>query len=113
MTSKYLNQKCTADGVTFDSRRELARWRDLQMLEHAGRIRGLERQATYELAPGVKFEGAKRAQPALRIKVDFRYWEGDKMVLEDLKSPASITTAFTIRRHLLKHVHGLDIRLTK
>jgi hypothetical protein len=98
------------DGVTFDSKREAQRWCELRMLLRAGRISDLERQVAYVLAPGVKFAGARRAQPALRLVVDFRYREAGRLVLEDVKGV--VTTAFTIKRHLLKAVHGLDVRLT-
>lgn len=108
--SKYRNIKTVVDGITFDSKREAARWQELKLLERAGHVRGLERQVSYELAPGVKFDGAKRKQPALRLIVDFAYNEGDRRVLEDVKGV--VTTAFTIKRHLLKHLTGLDVRLT-
>lgn len=120
--NKYRNVKTVVGGIQFDSKREASRWQELKLLERAGKIAGLKRQVEYILAPSVKFEGAKRAQPAMRIKVDFAYQEitrtGAGMswsnnILEDTKSPATVTTAFTMRRHLLKHIHGLDIRLTK
>lgn len=108
--TKYRNHKTVIDGITFDSKREAARWRELTLLEKAGYIRGLSRQVSYELAPGVKFEGAKRAQPPLRLIVDFQYTHKDRLVLEDVKGV--VTTAFTIKRHFLLAVHGLNLRLT-
>lgn len=109
---KYRNIKTTVDGIQFDSKAEAARWFELKLMERAGMISDLKRQVPYELAPSVKFAGALRAQPALRLTVDFQYTEGGKLVLEDTKSPATVTTSFTMRRHLLKHVYGLDVRLT-
>ncbi len=111
MTRKYRNVKTTVDGHTFDSKAEAARWQDLKLLERGGHIRGLERQVSFELAKSVKFAGAKRAQPALRLIVDFAYWEGRDRILEDVKGV--VTTAFTIKRHVLKDLYGLDVRLTK
>lgn len=111
---KYRNKAVVIAGIRWDSQREYARWCELKMLERAHKVSGLERQVTYKLADGVKFEGAKRAQPPLRIKVDFRYFdmEACQWILEDLKSPASVTTAFTIRRHLLLAIHNQQIRLS-
>jgi hypothetical protein len=109
--AKYRNVKVEIDGMKFDSKREAARWGQLQLLERAGHIRGLRRQQRYELAPSVKFEGSKRAKPALVLIADFDYWEGDRKIVEDVKGV--ITTAFTIKRHLLKSVWGLDVRVTK
>lgn len=112
---KYGNKKVTADGMTFDSKREYARWCDLCLMQKAGEIYLLERQVPFVLAPSVKFDGAKRAQPALRIIVDFTYYlsKSNSFVVEDVKSPASITAAFTIKRHLLLAVHGWDIKVTQ
>lgn len=112
MRRKYGNKKTVVDGITFDSKREAARWLELKMLERAGHISELQRQVRVELAPGVKFEGEARAKPALRLIVDFGYVEAGRRVLEDVKSPATITTAFTIKRHILKAWQGLDLRLT-
>lgn len=111
LMSKYRAKKAVVDGLKFDSQREAARYGELRLMERAGQIRGLERQVPYELAPPVKYEGAARAKPALRIVVDFRYWEQDTMVLEDLKG--MVTREFEIKRHLLKAVHKLDVRVTK
>ncbi len=109
--TKYGNKKTAVDGIMFDSMREAARWQELRLLERAGHIRDLKRQQAFELAPSVKFEGAKRAQPALRLIVDFTYDEHGKRIAEDSKGV--ITTAFTIKRHLLKHTWGIDVRITK
>jgi hypothetical protein len=108
---KYGNKKTIVGCMIFDSKREASRWGDLLLLERAGHIQELKRQVKYELAPSVKFEGAKRAQPPLRLIVDFAYIEGGARVLEDVKGV--VTTAFTIKRHLLKHLTGLDVRVTK
>jgi len=36
--NKYGNRKVTVDGITFDSRKEAARWQELRFLEKAGEI---------------------------------------------------------------------------
>jgi len=109
--SKYKNQKTTINGIAFDSKAEAKRYLALYLLQASGRIRGLERQVVYELAPAVKFEGATRKTPALRYVADFGYWEGDKRIIEDVKGVQ--TPAFKIKRHLMKTVLGLDVRVTK
>lgn len=109
---KYGNRKTVVDGVTFDSKREAEYWHQLCLQQRAGLIFDLRRQVTFELAPGVKFAGAKRAQPALRLIVDFVYrTRAGQQVLEDVKGV--VTAAFTIKRHLLKAVHGLEVRLIR
>lgn len=109
--NKYGARKTVLAGITFDSKREAARWERLCGYEQCGLITNLERQVTYVLAPSVKIEGEKRARPALRLKVDFRYVdENGKTVLEDAKGVAD--TAFRIRQHLMKSVHNLDVVLS-
>lgn len=110
--TKFRNRRTTTDSGTFDSAKEARRWGELQLMERAGLISRLERQVPYELAPGVRFLEAKRAQPALRIVVDFRYQEQGQTVLEDTKGgKATQTRAFIIKRHLLLSLHGLHIRI--
>lgn len=108
---KYRNVPTQFQGQKYDSKAELRRHGELQLLERAGVISDLKRQVPYELAPSVKLYGATRAQPALRYVVDFQYVERGALVLEDTKgieTPMSKT-----KRHLMKHIHGLDVRLTK
>ena len=113
MASKYRNVKTAVAGVAFDSRREAARWKELQMLERAGQICELRRQVAFELVPGVKFAGAARARPALRYFADFVYTERDKQVIEDIKSPATADLpAFKLKRHLMLALLGLEVRVT-
>lgn len=109
--NKYGAKKTVVDGIKFDSRAEARRYVDLRLLQLAGKISGLTLQVPFELAPGVKFEGAARKTPALRYVADFVYKEGDEVVIEDTKGV--ITDGFRIKRHLMKTVLGYDVRLTK
>lgn len=110
---KYGNKKTKIGEITFDSKREAERWSHLRLLERAGHISGLRRQVSFELAPPVKFEGAARAKPALRYFADFEYVENGARVVEDVKSPATVKKeAFVMKRHLMKSVHGIDVRIT-
>lgn len=108
--NKYGNRHVIVGSQHFDSMREAKRWLLLEGKQRRGEIRELERQVTYQLAPSVKIVGEKRARPALRLKVDFRYVENGQTVVEDAKGFAD--TAFRIRQHLMKSVHGLDVRLS-
>lgn len=108
---KYGAKPVVKDGVRFDSTGEFRRWAELQLFERAGEISGLRRQVVFELAPSVKFTGAKRAQPALRMVIDFAYLRDGVEILEDHKSPATITPVFVAKRHLLLHVHGRQLEV--
>lgn len=111
--SKYKAVKTIVAGVTFDSKREAARWKELLLLERSGQICELRRQVAFELVPGVKFAGAARARPALRYFADFVYQERGQQVIEDVKSPATADLpAFKIKRHLMLALLGLEVRVT-
>lgn len=105
--AKYRNQRVEIDGMKFDSKAEARRYAELRTLERAGLIRDLKRQVSFELAPGVKLRGQKRASPPLRYVADFIYQEAGALVVEDVKG--TITEGYRIKRHLLKAVHGIDI----
>jgi len=108
---KYRNTPVVIDGVRFDSVREANRWGFLQALQRLNKISQLERQVKYVLAPSVKFAGEKRAKTALRYFADFRYVDSTgETVVEDAKGRE--TEAFRIKRHLMKSVHGIDVRLS-
>ena len=74
---KYNAKPVYVDGVRFDSKAELRRWRTLQLLERAGHISKLQRQVAYPLCvKGVKL-GTYRA--------DHVYVEHGEVVVEDVK----------------------------
>lgn len=109
--SKYGAKKTVVDGIKFDSRAEARRFETLKLMQKAGMISDLKRQVVYTLLPGVKYSGDARAKPALRYVADFTYVEGGQLVVDDTKGV--ITEGFRIKRHLMKHIHNIDLRLSK
>ena len=57
--AKYKNEKITVDGETFDSRKEFHRYKELLILERAGKIKNLQRQVKFELVPP-QYESVER-----------------------------------------------------
>ena len=109
---KYGNKKSVAaDGTQFDSRAEHRRWVHLCHLQAAGLISGLRRQVAYELVKSVKFNDASRAKPAIRYIADFVYVEKGAEVIEDVKGV--LTPEFKIKRHLMKALLGMEVRVVK
>ena len=105
---KYGNKKTEVDGITFDSKAEARRYLALKTLQAGGYISGLELQPVYEIAPSVTLYGRKR--PAVNYKADFRYIEKGETVVEDVKGMR--TPVYNLKRHLMKAVHGIEIRET-
>ena len=110
--NKFGAKKTEVAGILFDSKAEARRYGQLIMLERAGHITGLLRQVPFVLAESVKLEGAKKSKPALRYFADFMYSDikTGKIVVEDVKGV--ITPLFRVKQHLMKSVHGIDVRVT-
>lgn len=112
-TRKYRNTPVGEGADRFDSTGERDRWHELLILQRTGRISELQKQVTFELFPSVKYEGDKRATPAMRYVADFVYMQGGKKVVEDFKSDATMTRVFKIKRHAMKAILGIEIKLKK
>ena len=108
---KYRNTKTVLDGITFDSKREAARYQELKVLAARGVIEDFRHQAPFVLAPGVRFSDEKRAKPALRYVADFAYKLDGRLVVEDVKSAITAkAAAYRIKRHLMMAVHGIEVK---
>ena len=105
--SKYGSVRVrTVDGIEHDSKKEAARWQELNLMLRARLIEDLQRQVRFELIP--KQDGER----ACTYIADFVYIDrktGDTVV-EDVKSPATRTEAYRIKRKLMLYVHGIRIR---
>lgn len=119
--TKYNNRKITVDGITFDSRREANRYRELKLLERTGQIQGLELQKKYLLIPAQyeSFErygkkgqrlinGRKCIERECVYIADFVYTEGDRLVVEDTKGMR--TKEYIIKRKLMLERYGIKIK---
>ena len=96
----------TVDGIEHDSKKEAARWQELNLMLRARLIEDLQRQVRFELIP--KQEGER----SCTYIADFVYIDrktGEKVV-EDVKSPATRTEAYRIKRKLMLLVHGIRIK---
>ncbi|MEZ7524029.1 DUF1064 domain-containing protein [Burkholderia vietnamiensis] len=104
--SKYGNRKVVVDGITFDSEREGARYSTLARMRAAGEITQLQIQVPFEIVPAAVVGGRKR--PARTYIADFVYRDaGGALVVEDVKGVR--TPVYTMKRHLMKVVHNIDI----
>ncbi|MFZ2490014.1 MAG: DUF1064 domain-containing protein [Thermoanaerobaculia bacterium] len=101
-TRKYRNEPVEVDGVRFDSKREAARWRELRLEDRAGKITRLRRQVRFSLAVHGEHVGVYVA--------DFVYYRGEERIVEDVKSPATRTPVYELKRRLMVAVHGIEIR---
>ena len=105
--SKYGNRKVTVCGIAFDSLKEANRYRELVLLERAGRIQDLQRQVKFELIPSQRF-GGKVVERACNYVADFAYTENGQQVVEDTKGFK--TKDYIIKRKLMLYRFGIRIK---
>ncbi|MGY3775797.1 DUF1064 domain-containing protein [Helcococcus sueciensis] len=99
--NKYKNKKSTYDGITFDSKKEMNRYRELKLLEKGKAIKNLELQPEFLLIPTLRYENQKTDRKTI-YKADFKY-ENKKgqIIVEDVKGFK--TDVYQIKRKLLIH----------
>lgn len=101
-TSKYGNKKTVVDGITFDSKKEAARYAELKLMEKAGVIMSLELQPTFP----VYIDGKK----VFEYRADFKYWidgKDGRYVIEDVKGVK--TDVYRIKKKCVEAQYGITI----
>ncbi|MDQ3748026.1 MAG: DUF1064 domain-containing protein [Acidobacteriota bacterium] len=99
--NKYRAVKTIVDSISFHSRKEAARYRDLRLLELAGKIHSLNLQTAYRLeVNGILI---------CKYLADFVYFDNDlqKWVCEDVKGIR--TPIYRIKQKLMRAIHGIEI----
>ncbi len=98
---KYRNRPTMLDGIRFDSKAEARRYAELKLLERAGVISGLRLQPRYTILDKYT-NGARQRIRAITYVADFEYKEAGKTVVEDVKSPASRTQAYRLKKKMFE-----------
>ena len=121
--SKYGNRKTVVDGITFDSKKEANRFRELQLLERAGKITALQRQVKYVLIPTQReftneiykkgahyghFKPGKVLEKECSYIADFAYIQDGAYIVEDTKGVR--TEAYKIKRKLMLERYGIQVK---
>lgn len=104
---KYKNKKVVIDGITFDSKKEAARYKELKTLEKSGVISNLQRQVKYVLIPAQR-EDKKLIERECSYYADFVYIRDGEQVVEDTKGVR--TPEYIIKRKLMLYVHKIRIK---
>ena len=122
---KYNNTPCeetSAEGVKirFDSMKERNRYHELMLLLHAEKIRDLRLQPQFTLQEAYTTPEGNRVR-AIRYQADFSYelksdgiigTEGGSAwlsIVEDVKSDATKTRVYAIKRKLMQDKYGITI----
>ena len=122
--AKYHNkptERVTASGAVlrFDSQKEARRYDELAALERAGTIRDLRMQVDFTLQEAYT-DGEGRRVRAIRYRADFTYRkpsfidrDGETcwvLVVEDVKSRATRTKEYIMKRKMMKERFNIDIQ---
>lgn len=106
---KFGNKKCDWKGIEFDSIKERDRFIILKAEEQRGEITDLNRQVRYQLLPAQKDENGKVIERPCFYVADFVYRRNGETVVEDVKSKATKTREYIIKRKMMLWFHGLKI----
>ena len=117
--NKYNARKVAVDGLAFDSVREARRYKELKLMQQAGKISDLRLQVPFELVPAqyehsgeVYTKGKHKGQQkrgkciekAVIYKADFVYTENGRQIVEDAKGMP--TKDYVIKRKLFRQLYG-------
>lgn len=109
MAGKYKSKKVTYCGMVFDSKKEKDRFCKLEAMQARGEISGLQRQYKIELIPAQRI-GGKCVERACNYFADFAYYDSSGVfIVEDVKSKATKTPQYIIKRKLILWLHGIQI----
>ncbi len=116
--SKYHNQPDTRGKIEFDSKKEAQRYDELMVLLQAGKIRKLRLQAQFTLQESYITPEGERVR-AIKYVADFAYERATAPdvtgevhwlpVVEDVKSRATKTPQYEIKKKLLRERFNISI----
>lgn len=106
--NKYHNTKVIYNGIKFDSKKEMQRYKDLELLESTDYICNLELQKKFLLQDGYTNAKGKKIRPIYYI-ADFYYYDyiDNKWVVEDTKGVR--TEVYKLKKKLFEYKYNLTI----
>lgn len=107
---KYNAKKTVIDGLTFASKLEAGRYRELKLLVQAGQISDLILQPKFVLQDGFTDRYGKRQRPIAYI-ADFQYVEEGQEVIEDTKGFRNNAVWMIKKKMFLKQYPQYDFRI--
>lgn len=108
--NKYYNRKVIIDGIKFDSIAEGNRYKELKLLERAGKISNLELQPKFILQENFKKNG--RTYRKIEYIADFIYEENGQVIVEDTKGVE--TDVFKLKHKLFEYKYpDLELKIIK
>lgn len=124
-SAKYFSKKIIVDGICFASKKEAARYLELQQMKRAGQITDLQLQVPFVLIPTQyeevvtytpKQHKEKREKKIIERKLeyiaDFVYTKDGEVIVEDVKGfkKSEAYATFVIKRKLMLYIHGIKVK---
>lgn len=104
--SKYSAVKTRVDGISFDSKKEARRYKELKILEKADEIKSLELQPRFLLQEKFKYNG--KTIRKIEYIADFRYIdEKGNTIVEDVKGMK--TEVYKIKKKIFLKIYGENL----
>jgi len=103
--SKYGSVKKQVDGITFDSTKEANRYVELLAMSRGGLITGLRLQPTFQL----RAAGPSGEVLCGEYRADFEYVRHGEHIIEDVKSPATRTALYKLKKKIAEACHAISI----
>lgn len=111
--SKYGNVKTqrivNQDVISFDSQKEARRYDELMLELKTGLIRDLRLQPQFTLQESYKTCEGKRVR-SIRYVADFSYIRSGSLVVEDVKSTATKTAQYQMKRKMMMERFGIEVQ---
>lgn len=108
--SKYRNKKVQIDMYVFDSIAESKRYKELILLQRAGKISELQLQPKFLLQESFRKNG--KTYRKIEYIADFQYEENGKIIVEDVKGKE--TEVFKLKRKLFEKKYlALELKIIK
>lgn len=104
--NKYGARKTCIDGHVFDSRREADRYATLKQMQDVGLIESLELQPAFPIIINDK-QVYHESGRKLIVKLDFRYRQNGKVVVEDSKGARPRDWSF--RKAIVQAIYGIKV----
>ena len=104
--SKYHAKKTVVGDKKFDSKKEAERFVELTLMEKAKAIQDLKCQVSFPLIPKSKY-GRE-----IKYVADFTYYVDGELVVEDTKSPATITPVYRLKKRLMAEKYNIVVKET-
>ena len=108
---KYNTSPTKVGSIKFDSQKEAARYQELMLRLRAGRIQDLKLQPQFTLQESYITPEGKRVR-AIKYVADFSYFDcdKDKDVVEDVKSRATKTRVYAIKKKLMAERFEIEVQ---